>query len=217
MEKIFIFLGPPGCGKGTQTTRLSQKLNIPHVDTGSLLRKNVSEQTPFGIEAKSYMDKGELVPASIVQQIIKARLEEPDAKKGYILDGFPRSLEQAKMLENIHAELNETKQIVAMYFDIPTDTLVQRLVNRRFCAGCGMIYNIKSAPPKIEDQCDSCEQKLSQRADDNEETASKRFETYNNETAPLLNYFREKGVLREISADMPIDDVWKQVEEIALN
>lgn len=216
MDKIFIFLGPPGCGKGTQTAKLAHKLNVPHVDTGSLLRKHIQGQTEYGIEAKRYVDKGELVPAKIVEDIIKTRLQEEDAKNGYILDGFPRSLEQARALEGILEELGETKKVVALYFDIPTDVLVGRLINRRYCPQCGTIYNIVTSPPKIENYCDICESKLAQRADDNEETARKRFDTYFSETAPLLDYYRNKGVLKEIDADKSIDEVWQEVKEIAL-
>jgi len=215
MDKIFIFLGPPGCGKGTQTANLSNKLHLPHIDTGSLLRKHVQKETPYGLEAKSYMDKGQLVPARIVADIIKTRILEPDTEHGYILDGYPRSIEQAKLLEDVFKEIGEKKEIVAFYFDIPTDTLVERLVNRRFCPKCGMIYNKKSSPPKIDNCCDICCEKLSKRSDDTEEVAQERFKTYFKETAPLLEFYKEKGILEEIDADKPIDEVWEEIKELA--
>lgn len=217
MKKIFIFLGPPGCGKGTQTTRLSQKLDIPHVDTGSLLRKNIQDNTPFGIEAKKYIDKGQLVPIEVVQNVIKDRIKKDDCKDGFILDGFPRSVEQADALKDILKEVtsfNLQDDALAIYFDIENEVLVQRLVNRRSCPKCGMIYNLISSPPKIMNYCDICDTQLVQRKDDNEETARLRFETYENETKPLLEYFENEGILKEINADAPITDVWESIKEI---
>lgn len=220
MKKVFIFLGPPGCGKGTQTTRLSQKLDIPHVDTGSLLRKNIQDNTPFGIEAKKYIDKGQLVPIEVVQNVIKDRIKKDDCKDGFILDGFPRSVEQADALKDILKEVtnfNLQDDALAIYFDIKNEVLVQRLVNRRSCPKCGMIYNLISSPPKIMNYCDICDTQLVQRKDDNEETARLRFETYENETKPLLEYFENEGILKEINADAPITDVWESIKEIIID
>ena len=217
LKKVFIFLGPPGCGKGTQTTRLSQKLDIPHVDTGSLLRKNIQDNTPFGIEAKKYIDKGQLVPIEVVQNVIKDRIKKDDCKDGFILDGFPRSVEQADALKGILKEVtnfNLQDDALAIYFDIENEVLIQRLVNRRSCPKCGMIYNLISSPPKIMNYCDICDTQLVQRKDDNEETARLRFETYENETKPLLEYFENEGILKEINADAPITDVWESIKEI---
>ena len=217
MKKVFIFLGPPGCGKGTQTTRLSQKLDIPHVDTGSLLRKNIQDNTPFGIEAKKYIDKGQLVPIEVVQNVIKDRIKKDDCKDGFILDGFPRSVEQADALKGILKEVtnfNLQDDALAIYFDIENEVLIQRLVNRRSCPKCGMIYNLISSPPKIMNYCDICDTQLVQRKDDNEETARLRFETYENETKPLLEYYENEGILKEINADAPITDVWESIKEI---
>ena len=220
MKKVFIFLGPPGCGKGTQTTRLSQKLDIPHVDTGSLLRKNIQDNTPFGIEAKKYIDKGQLVPIEVVQNVIKDRIKKDDCKDGFILDGFPRSVEQADALKGILKEVtsfNLQDDALAIYFDIENEVLVQRLINRRSCPKCGMIYNLISSPPKIMNYCDICDTQLVQRKDDNEETARLRFETYENETKPLLEYFENEGILKEINADAPITDVWESIKEIVFD
>ena len=220
MKKVFIFLGPPGCGKGTQTTRLSQKLDIPHVDTGSLLRKNIQDNTTFGIEAKKYIDKGQLVPIEVVQNVIKDRIKKDDCKDGFILDGFPRSVEQADALKDILKEVtsfNLQDDALAIYFDIENEVLVQRLINRRSCPKCGMIYNLISSPPKIMNYCDICDTQLVQRKDDNEETARLRFETYENETKPLLEYFENEGILKEINADAPITDVWESIKEIVFD
>lgn len=217
MKKVFIFLGPPGSGKGTQTSRLADKLSIPHVDTGSLLRKNIQDGTELGVIAKSFIDKGQLVPLNVVADVIKDRLLKDDCKNGYILDGFPRSVEQAKELEKILDEIgtyNFKNDAMAVYFDIDNEVLIQRLINRRSCPKCGTIYNLISNPPKIMDYCDICDTKLTQRKDDNEETARLRFETYEKETAPLYDYFKEIGILKEIKADKPISEIWENLKEI---
>ncbi len=217
MKKVFIFLGPPGSGKGTQTSRLADKLSIPHVDTGSLLRKNIQDGTELGVIAKSFIDKGQLVPLNVVADVIKDRLLKDDCKNGYILDGFPRSVEQAKELEKILDEIgtyNLKNDAMAVYFDIDNEILIQRLINRRSCPKCGTIYNLISNPPKIMDYCDICDTKLTQRKDDNEETARLRFETYEKETAPLYDYFKEIGILKEIKADKPISEIWENLKEI---
>ena len=214
MGKVFILMGPPGCGKGTQTSKLSEKLSLPHIDTGSLLRKNIQDGTTLGAEAKGYMDKGELVPVELVSRIIKNRLEQDDAKNGYILDGFPRSVEQAHVLEGIQKELAYDTQNAVIYFDVPTEALVERLVNRRSCPKCAKIYNLLSIKPKVEGKCDICDVDLIQRSDDTEETANARFKTYNESTAPLLDHFSSLGILKKINANLPIVEVWAQIEEI---
>ncbi len=220
MKKIFIFLGPPGSGKGTQTSKLADKLSIPHIDTGSLLRKNIQDGTELGVIAKGFIDKGQLVPLSVVSSVIEDRIKKDDCAKGFILDGFPRSLEQAQELKEI---LNRTGQFtlkddaLAVYFDIDNEILIQRLVNRRSCPKCGTIYNLISNPPKIMDYCDICDTKLTQRKDDNEETARLRFETYEKETAPLYDYFKQAGILKEIEADAPIGDIWENLKKIVFD
>jgi len=216
MKKELIFLGPPACGKGTQTTKLAEYLGFPHVDTGSLLRAEISKETPNGIIAKSFIDKGNLVPVELVGSIIKERLSESDCTDGYILDGYPRSLEQADMLDVINSEINGNTKVDfrAIYFDINQDVLISRIVNRRSCPVCGEIYNTKFKPPKVDGVCDKCHTALIQRKDDNEEIAKARFETYFHETAPLINYYKEKGALRTINADGSIDEVWERLLEV---
>ena len=214
MDKVYILMGPPGCGKGTQTANIVKELGLPHIDTGSLLRKNVKEETPFGLEAKSYMDKGQLVPIEVVANIIKDRLQADDCKAGYVLDGFPRNLEQAKALEGIQADLGYDTQNVAIYFDIPTTTLIERLVNRRYCPTCGAIFNLLSKKPQVDGVCDVCKGEIVQRSDDNEETAKLRFVTYENETKPLLGYFEEKNILNKINANASLEEVWAQIKGI---
>ena len=217
MKKIFIFLGPPGSGKGTQTSRLADKLSIPHIDTGSLLRKNIQDETELGIIAKGFIDKGNLVPLHVVTSVIKERLMQEDCKEGYILDGFPRSVEQAQALETILEEVgvfNLKNDAMAIYFDIDNEKLIQRLINRRSCPKCGTIYNLISNPPKIMDYCDICDTKLTQRKDDNESVARARFVTYENETAPLYEYFKQLGILKELKADKPISEIWEDLKNI---
>jgi len=212
MKKEFIFLGPPACGKGTQTTKLAEYLKFPHVDTGSLLRHEISEGTEDGIIAKSFIDKGNLVPVELVAKIIKNRLAQKDCEHGYILDGFPRSLEQAEQLTLINNELDhEETDFRAIYFDIDTDILVERIVNRRSCPECGEIYNLAFKAPKKEGICDKCGAQLKQRKDDTREVAQSRFDTYNHETAPLIDYYTKKGVLKSIDANGTIDEVWERL------
>lgn len=213
VRKQLIFLGPPACGKGTQTNKLAEYLNLPHVDTGSLLRAEIQGQTPNGIVAKSFIDKGQLVPVELVASIIKDRLSQDDCKNGYILDGFPRSLEQAEALEAMNKEINgsDESDFRAIYFDLDQEVLISRIVNRRSCSQCGEIYNIKFHPTKVEGICDKCGGALTQRKDDNEEVAKARFETYFHETAPLIDYYKNKGVLRTLDANGSIDEVWERL------
>lgn len=216
MKTEFIFLGPPACGKGTQTTKLAQYLQFPHIDTGSLLRAEIKAETPAGIEAKKFIDKGNLVPVELVSRIIKNRLSEKDCENGYILDGFPRSLEQAEQLTIINEQINQDTPVkfTAVYFDIDTDILVERIVNRRSCPVCGEIYNLEFKPPKKAGYCDHDNAELVQRKDDTREIAQSRFETYNRETAPLIDYYKNMGVLKTIDANGTIEEVWSRLLEV---
>lgn len=216
VKKELIFLGPPACGKGTQTAKLAEFLGLPHIDTGSLLRAEIAKESPNGIIAKSFIDKGNLVPVELVGSIIKDRLSQEDCKEGYILDGYPRSIPQADMLENINSEINGDVKadFRAIYFDLNHDVLISRIVNRRSCPVCGEIYNLKYKPSKVEGVCDKCGGKLVQRKDDNEEIAEARFETYFNETAPLIEYYTKKGSLHTLNADGSIDEVWERLLEV---
>lgn len=216
MKREMIFLGPPACGKGTQTNRLAEYFNLPHVDTGSLLRAEIKSESENGKIAKQYIDKGQLVPVELVAKIIKDRLAQKDCEEGYILDGFPRSAEQADMLTKINEELDGDKEVSfkAVYFDLDQEILISRIVNRRSCPKCGEIYNIKFHTPKTEGVCDKCGTELTQRKDDNEETAKARFETYFRETAPLVDYYKNKDVLRTIDANGTIDEVWERLLKV---
>lgn len=215
MKREMIFLGPPACGKGTQTSKLAEYFNLPHVDTGSLLRAEIQSGSENGQIAKQFIDKGQLVPVELVAKIIKNRLSQKDCENGYILDGFPRSAEQAEMLNKINEEIDGDKEVSfkAVYFDLDQDILISRIVNRRSCP-CGKIYNIKYHPPKVDGICDECGQTLTQRKDDNEETANARFETYFRETAPLVDYYKNKNVLKTIDANGSINEVWERLLKV---
>ena len=215
MKKELIFLGPPACGKGTQTNKLSEYLGFPHIDTGSLLRAEIAKETKDGLIAKSFIDKGQLVPPELVGSIIRNRLSEADCAKGYVLDGYPRSLAQAELLEQINADVDkEPASFKAIYFDIDTEILIERIVHRQSCPKCGAIYNKKFHPSKVENICDNCNVELKTRADDTEEVAKARFETYFRETAPLIEFYEKKGVLYKMDANGSIDEVWERLLEI---
>lgn len=216
MKKEFIFLGPPACGKGTQTNKLAKHFGLVHIDTGSLLRAEIKSGSANGKIAKSFIDKGMLVPVDLVGNIIKNRLCQPDCKNGYILDGYPRSIEQAQILEVINSEINNGEDVDfrAIYFDIDESVLISRIVNRRSCSVCGEIYNLKYKPTKVESKCDKCGGELIQRKDDNEEIAQARFETYFKETAPLVDYYKNKNVMKTINADGSIDEVWERLLQV---
>ena len=215
MKLELIFLGPPACGKGTQTNRLAKHLGFPHIDTGSLLRAEIAKKTPDGIVAKSFIDKGQLVPPELVGSLIGNRLSEDDCKNGYVLDGYPRSLTQAEMLEKINAGIDKEKaSFKAIYFDIDTEILIERIINRQSCPKCGEIYNKKFKPSKVENICDKCGTELKTRADDTEEVARARFDTYFRETAPLIDFYDKKGVLYKMDANGSIDEVWDRLLNI---
>ena len=215
-KKELVFLGPPACGKGTQTSRLSTYLKSPHIDTGSLLRRAIVEKTSDGLIAQSYIDKGQLVPVDIVTAIIKSRLKEDDCKAGFILDGFPRSTEQAEMLEVMLKEIDGTNSVdfKVVYFDIDQQLLLDRIIYRRSCSKCGKIYNLLSLKPKTEGACDNCDGELVQRKDDTEEIAKSRFETYFKETAPLIDFYEKKGSLTKIDANGEVSEVWDRLLEV---
>ena len=213
MKKELIFLGPPACGKGTQTNMLSDYLKLPHIDTGSLLRAEIAKETKEGIIAKSFIDKGQLVPIDLVATIIGKKLSSQECSKGYVLDGYPRSLEQAEKLDIINSEVDGENKVDfrAIYFDIDMQILLERIIYRQSCPVCGEIYNKKFKPSKVENKCDKCNVDLKTRDDDNEEIAKKRFETYFEQTAPLIKFYEEKGVLRKIDANGTIEEVWERL------
>lgn len=215
MKQELIMVGPPASGKGTQTKKLVEETGLKHVDTGSMLREAVASGSESGQIAKSYMDKGQLVPVEIVGNIIRERLMKEDCKKGFILDGYPRSEEQAKIFDKVLEEINDGEEVSlkVVYFEIPMDNLVERIVNRRSCPKCGAIYNIKTMTLKDINKCDACGETLVQRADDNEETAKSRFKTYFEQTAPLVDFYEKRGVLVRVDAAGSIDEVYENLKK----
>lgn len=216
MKKELIFLGPPACGKGTQTSKLAEYLGFPHIDTGSLLRAEIAKETEEGLVAKSFIDKGQLVPVDLVATIIAKKLASDDCKKGYVLDGYPRSLAQAEKLDEINIKVDGDEEVSfkAIYFDIDTQILIERIVNRQSCPVCGEIYNKKFKPSKVENICDKCNVALKTRDDDTEEIAKKRFDTYYEQTAPLVKFYEDKNVLYKIDANGSIDEVWERLLKV---
>ncbi len=201
-----ILLGPPGAGKGTQAALLSQRLGIPHVASGDLFREAMKKGTGWGKEAQSYMERGVLVPDEATNAMIKARLKEPDCAKGVILDGFPRTIEQARALEGILAERGKKVDRVLL-IRVSEGTLIERLSGRRICRRCQANYHLLFNPPQKEGVCDKCGGDLYQRSDDREETVRKRFRVYVEETAPLIDYYRRQGLLAEIDGEQGIEGV----------
>jgi adenylate kinase len=213
MKQEFIFIGPPGSGKGTQTKMLSKEYNLPHIDTGSLLREAVASGSEEGKLANSFMEKGQLVPLELVSRIIKNRLLKDDCKNGFILDGYPRSLEQAYALDEILKEIDKNSDVKpqVFYFEVAQEKLVERLVNRRSCSKCGAIYNLKTMHLKDENICEKCGGQLTRREDDTEEVATKRFATYFEQTAPLIDLYSKRGLLTKLDASLPIDTIYKNL------
>ena len=190
-----IFLGPPGSGKGTYSTRVAKKLDIPHISTGDLFRAEMKAQTELGKRAKEFIDKGELVPDEVTIGMLKNRIEKEDCKDGFILDGFPRTIPQAEALDQI----TEIDRVVNI--DIPDEVIIRRLTSRRVCRKCGEIYNALTMKPKEEGKCDKCGSELYQRDDDTEETVKNRLKIYMDQTEPLIGYYDEKGLLVNIRWD----------------
>jgi len=208
-----IFLGPPGAGKGTQAKILVEKYGIPQISTGDMLREHVAKGTELGVKAKEYMEKGQLVPDEIILSMVKERLSQPDAQKGFILDGFPRTVAQAEALDKMLEEMDKKIEFVLALI-VPDEELVTRLTGRRTCKNCGMMYHIKFKPPKVEGKCDACGGELYQRPDDNEETVRNRLKVYHEQTAPLIEYYRKKGVLFEVDGSKSIEEITQQLINI---
>ncbi|HXQ48559.1 MAG TPA: adenylate kinase [Thermoplasmata archaeon] len=193
MRRI-VFVGPPGAGKGTQAATLANSLGIPHLSTGDLLRSAVAAKTPLGLAAEEHMRAGRLVPDSLVLEILEERVGREDAARGFLLDGFPRNLAQAEALDRT------TPPDVVVVFELPTDVLLPRLTGRRTCSTCRAVYNVVTQPPKVPDRCDHDGAALVQRPDDRPEAVRTRLEVYRTETAPLLQYYATRGILRPIDA-----------------
>lgn len=208
-----ILLGGPGAGKGTQAKKLIEKYGIPQISTGDILRAAVKEGTELGLKAKSYMDQGKLVPDELIIDIIEERLKQPDCQKGYMLDGFPRTVVQADALDNLLKRM-ESKIDHVISIDVDKEELVKRLTGRRTCRQCGAMYHVMFNPPKKEDVCDNCDGELYQRDDDNEKTVRSRLDVYEKQTHPLIQYYKEKGLLRPIDGVGSIETIFNKITGI---
>jgi adenylate kinase len=205
-----IISGPPGSGKGTRASRIAKALNIPHISTGDLFRKEMADGTELGKLAKGIMDQGKLVPDEITMNMLKNRLQEEDCKKGFILDGVPRTIKQAELLK----EITEIDHVLNL--DIPNEIIIERMGSRRTCKGCGTIYNVKTMPSKVEGKCDHCTSELIQREDEKPEVISQRLEVYDSQTKPLIDFYDNKNLLRNINGTLMVEDpaFWTQLKEI---
>jgi adenylate kinase len=208
-----VLLGAPGSGKGTQAKLLVEKYKLPQISTGDMLREAVAEATLLGRQAKVSMDAGQLVSDEIVLAIIQERVTRPDARKGFILDGFPRNLQQAEALDQLLTSLGRPLNL-SLLVAVDVDALIQRLVGRRTCLSCGQMYNIYYAPPHIEGRCDECGGRLRHRADDNEETIGNRLRVFETHTLPVVEYYKEQGTLRTIQGVGEISDIFKAVTKV---
>jgi adenylate kinase len=206
-----ILIGPPGAGKGTQATRMIERLQVPQISTGDMFRAAVKEGTPMGKKAKEYMDKGALVPDEVVIGVVNERFGKPDCKKGFILDGFPRTLDQAKALDELLKNLG-TKLDHVVVIEVPDDYLVERLTGRRTCKGCNYMHHIKFDAPKKEGVCDKCGAELYQRDDDKEETIRQRLTNYHNQTSPLIEYYGKQNIVRMINGTASMQQVQDAVK-----
>ncbi len=203
---IYILLGLPGAGKGTQGELLSRKLGIPKISTGDILREAVKKGTPLGLKAKEAMDRGELVSDDIVIGIVKEKLQSDDCSRGCILDGFPRNIPQAEELDRIDGN------VFAIYINVPEEEVIKRLCARRVCPSCGALYNLITNPPRDDEKCDRCGTPLIQRDDDKEEVIRERIRVYREKTEPIINYYRERGKLVEVDGHGSINEVFSRLE-----
>jgi len=205
-----VLLGPPGAGKGTQAKWLQERFEACQVSTGDILRKAVAEQTPLGKQAAAYINRGALVPDSLIVDLVAERLKEKDCDKGFVLDGFPRTISQAESLEEILKKMRLALDCV-LSVQVPHRVIVERLAGRRTCKGCGALYHLTLDPPSKEGVCDRCGGELYKRDDDGEETITARLKVYEAQTAPLVNYYRERGMLREIDGVGKVDEIRSRV------
>jgi len=207
-----IFIGPPGSGKGTQAKRLSSRFAIPHISTGDMLREAVAEGTPLGQKAAAIMKSGALVPDDVMIGMIRERLAKPDAKKGFILDGFPRTLVQAEKLDGLIAG-NGTDPLRVVRLLVPDEAIVKRIALRRTCAQCGAIYHLENQPPKVDGVCDRCGGELIARPDDTEIAVRKRLESFHEQTTPVADYYKSKSWLKAVDGTGPVDQVFERIEK----
>lgn len=208
-----LIMGRPGAGKGTQAANIKEYYHIPHISTGDMFRAAIKNQTKLGLEAKEYMDKGLLVPDEVTIGIVQERLLESDCKKGFLLDGFPRTIAQAESLESF-LQKNGIVLDAVLDVDVPVDILVRRMVGRRVCKGCGATYHVEFNAPKQDGICDVCGTPLIQRGDDTEATAINRLSVYDSQTAPLLEFYKERGLLKTVNGNQSLENVFEDIKAV---
>ena len=208
--KIYVLAGPPGSGKGTQAKLLAPKLNMPHISLGDLLREAVRNGTKTGLLAKGYLDAGKLVPDKVAIDVAEEAVSKDECRKGFVIDGFPRTLEQAILFDKLVAKLKFDLAKV-LYINIPMEEILRRLTGRRSCKACGAVYHIVFNPPKVENKCDKCGGELYQRHDDTEDVIKVRYEVYKKQTMPLIDYYTKSGKLANIDGTKPVAEVFKEV------
>lgn len=208
-----VLMGLPGAGKGTQAERIVEKYGIPHISTGDMFRAAMKEETELGLKAKSFMDEGALVPDEVTIGIVRERLSKLDCQDGFLLDGFPRTVAQAEALEDMLQSL-EKKIDYVINVDVDKDILMARLTGRRICKGCGATYHLVFNPPAVEGKCDRCGSELYQRADDNEETVQNRLDVNLKQTKPLLDFYQQKGYLKDINGQQEIGKVFEDIDQL---
>ena len=208
-----VFLGPPGAGKGTQTVDLAVEFNIPHISTGDMFREEIKAGTELGKLAHSYIDDGNLVPDQVTVDIIRVRLKKKDAENGFILDGFPRTIPQAEMLEKLLKDMDSVLDC-AVYLDTSEETVLSRLTGRRICRECGKIYHTVNMPPKVEGVCDACGGELFQRPDDQPDSIRRRLQVYEEKTADLTKWYEDRGLLIRVNANLPREETYKEIQQL---
>ena len=208
-----IMLGAPGAGKGTQAKQIAAKYSIPHISTGDIFRANIKNGTELGKKAKEYMDQGLLVPDELTCDLVMDRIAQDDAKNGFVLDGFPRTIPQAEALDAALTKIGQSMDF-AIDVDVPDENIINRMSGRRACLNCGATYHIVSIPPKKEGICDTCGNELVLREDDKPETVKKRLDVYHDQTQPLIDYYKGKGILKSVSGTQPMEKVFEDITAI---
>lgn len=211
-----ILMGPPGAGKGTQAEKIKAAYPIPHISTGDMFREAVSNKTPLGMEAKKYMDEGKLVPDEVTIGIVEEMLNQPDCQEGFLLDGFPRTVAQAEALDKIMAKMGK-KLEAAINIQVPDEVLIDRMTGRVTCKECKAVYHLKFNPPAKEGVCDKCGGELVERSDDRGDIVRKRLEVYNEQTNPLIEYYRGTGILYNIDGNRPTEEVFADIKKVLEN
>ena len=210
---IIILLGPPGAGKGTQAAKISEYLSIPHIATGDIFRDAIKQGTELGRRAKEYLEKGELVPDEIVNAIVRERISMDDCRNGFILDGYPRTLNQARALDDMLDDMGKSIDVV-LNLIVPEDEIVRRLSYRRICRRCGAVYHLINNPPRVDGICDKCGGELYQREDDREDVIRNRLRVYHERTEPIVKYYKDRGLLVDINGSGSIDEVWSRIKSV---